>query len=66
MFFVTAEMCPYSTSGFEQCEYSSRKWCSTVQKLWKPTASPSFTCSIVFRYASSSLVFVQGFATGIS
>ena len=31
-----AAIAPYSTSGFEQCEYSSRKWCSTVQNAWKP------------------------------
>ena len=66
MFCVTAERWPYSTSGLEQCEYSSRKWCSTVQKEWKPIRSPSFACSIVFRYASYSERGPHGFATGIS
>jgi hypothetical protein len=27
------------TSGAEQCEYSSRKWCSTAQTVSKPTSS---------------------------
>ena len=47
MFFVRAAMAPYSTSGFEQCEYSSRKWCSTVQKEWNPIWSPRIACSSV-------------------
>ena len=36
------------TSGAEQCEYSSRKWCSTAQTEWKPSSSASRTCSSAF------------------
>ena len=63
---VFAAIAPYRTSGFEQCEYSSRKWCSTVQKEWNPACSPSTACSSVFLYAACSLPSVNGFATGIS
>jgi hypothetical protein len=59
-------MWPYRISGFEQCENSSRKWCSTVHRLWKPACSPSTACSTTFLYASCSLWRLHGRATGIS
>ena len=66
MFLVRAAMAPYSTSGLEQCEYSSRKWCSTVQMLWNPMRSPRIACSSVCWYARYSLSAFHGRATGIS
>ncbi len=45
---VRAAMAPYRTSGFEQCEYSCRKWCSTVQNACQPWRSPAMACSSVF------------------
>ncbi len=66
MFLVRMAMAPYSTSGLEQCEYSSRKWCSTVQNEWKPIVSPNAACSMVFLYARCSLFSFHGRGTGIS
>jgi hypothetical protein len=34
-----------NTSGAEQWEYSSRKWCSTAQAWSKPNWSASSSCS---------------------
>ncbi len=59
-------MAPYKTSGFEQCEYSCRKWCSTVQNACQPWRSPAMACSSVFWYAMSSLSSSHGRGTGIS
>ena len=33
------------TSGADECEYSSRKWCSTSHTYWKPSWSASSTWS---------------------
>lgn len=33
-------------SGAEQCEYSTRKWCSTAQTEWNPSRSARTDCSI--------------------
>ena len=66
MFSVREAIAPYRTSGLEQCEYSCRKWCSTVQKACQPNLSPAMASSKVFWYALSSLSSSQGRGTGIS
>ena len=37
-----------NSSGAEQWEYSSRKWCSTAHIWSKPSSSASRTCSSAF------------------
>src|SRR3954447_23652717 len=39
------EQAARNTSEAEECEYSSRKWCSTSQTKSKPTRSATSTCS---------------------
>ena len=43
---VLAASADRNTSDAEQCEYSSRKWCSTAQAWWMPNRSASSTCSM--------------------
>ena len=43
-----------NSSGAEQCEYSSRKWCSTAHTVSKPSSSASRTCSSAFSYTVRS------------
>src|SRR3954447_14243106 len=46
-----------NTSDAEQCEYSSRKWCSTAQAWSMPSLSARTTCSVAswtMRYSASS------------
>ena len=43
---VLAASAARNTSEAEQCEYSSRKWCSTAQAWWMPSLSANTTCSI--------------------
>ena len=38
-----------NSSGAEQCEYSSRKWCSTAHTVSKPSSSASRACSSALR-----------------
>ena len=42
---VTIAHAVRNSSGAGQCEYSSRKWCSTAHTWSKPSSSASFTCS---------------------
>src|SRR4249920_1486501 len=45
-----------NTSDAEQCEYSSRKWCSTAQAWSMPSLSARTTCSVAswtMRYSAS-------------
>ena len=46
--------------GSSSGEYSSRKWCSTVQNACQPSASPATACSSVFWYARRSLSASHG------
>ena len=48
MVVVWAAIAPYSASGAEQWEYSSRKWCSTVQNELNPACSPWTAWAMVF------------------
>ncbi|WBL36159.1 hypothetical protein O0235_00620 [Tepidiforma flava] len=66
MFFVTIAHAVRNTSGAEQWEYSSRKWCSTAHTWSKPSSSASFTCSRQFWYTSYSVVGPHGRGTEIS
>ena len=43
-----------NNSGAEQCEYSSRKWCSTAQTVSNPSSSASRACSRALRYTDCS------------
>ena len=43
--FVRCEQAARNTSGAEECEYSSRKWCSTSQTYSMPSRSASSTWS---------------------
>src|SRR5215216_3072214 len=45
MFWVCMAQAVKNSSGAEECEYSSRKWCSTHHTEWKPSSSASRTCS---------------------
>ena len=51
------------TSGAEQCEYSSRKWCSTHHTESKPSSSATRACSSAFRYTWDSIPGVNGRGT---
>ena len=42
VFWATAER---KTSGAEEIEYPSKKWCSTSQTWWKPSSSARQICS---------------------
>ena len=46
---VRAAAAASHTSEADESAWSSRKWCSTPQMQWKPSASPSSTCSSVSR-----------------
>ena len=48
------------TSGAEQWEYSSRKWCSTSQQYSMPSLSASSTWSRASWMSRRSLSSVQG------
>ena len=54
------------SSGAEQCEYSSRKWCSTAQTVSKPSSSASRTCSSAFSYTCRSTPGANGRGTDSS
>ena len=45
MFFVLWLAAARNTSGADECEYSSMKWCSTTHAWSKPSWSPSRACS---------------------
>ena len=45
MRFVRAAAAARNTSGAEQWEYSSRKWCSTAHAWSNPSSSASSTCA---------------------
>ena len=55
-----------NSSGAEQCEYSSRKWCSTAHTLLKPSESARRTCSSAFMYTCRSFSRVNGRGTDSS
>ena len=46
---VCAATAASTTSGAEQCEYSSRKWCSTAHTQSKPSSSARRACSSALR-----------------
>ena len=48
MFSVRAATAVRKISGAEQCEYSTRKWCSTAHTEWNPRLSASTDCSIAW------------------
>src|SRR5437899_691366 len=54
------------SSGAEEWEYSSRKWCSTVDVWSKPSSSASFTCSRASSYMRRSAAGVSGRGTDSS
>ena len=60
MRLVRAAQAARNTSGAEQCEYSSRKWCSTAQATSMPTSSATSTCSIASAISRCSEPGAQG------
>ena len=60
MFFVRCEAAARKTSGAEEWEYSSRKWCSTSQAQSKPRRSASSTWVRASWTRLYSLSSVQG------
>ena len=46
--FVCIAIAVRNTSGAEQCEYSSRKWCSTAHAWSNPSSSATRACSRQF------------------
>ena len=54
MFFVRWLQAARNTSGADECEYSSRKWCSTSQTVSKPSLSANSNCSSAFWNSSCS------------
>src|SRR5262245_10409799 len=63
---VCAATAASTTSGAEQCEYSSRKWCSTAQTQSKPSASARRACSRASRKTLDSTPASNGRGTDIS
>src|SRR5438105_6496519 len=66
MFLVWQATDVSHSSGAEECEYSSRKWCSTVHIWSKPSSSASFTCSRASSYILRSAAGVSGRGTDSS
>ena len=66
MFFVWQATDVSHSSGAEEWEYSSRKWCSTVHIWSKPSSSASFTCSRASSYIRRSAAGVSGRGTDSS
>src|SRR5262245_46803061 len=63
---VCAATAASTTSGEEQCEYSSRKWCSTAQTQSKPSSSASRACSSAWWNTPASPAAVNGRGVDIS
>ena len=66
IFSVCMAAAAKNNSGAEECEYSSRKWCSTTQTWSKPSSSASLACSSALKIASFSCARVKGRGTDIS
>ena len=52
-----------NSSGADECEYSSRKWCSTTHAHSKPSASATRACSSAFTITSRSRSGLNGRGT---
>ena len=66
MWRVRWEAAARKTSGAEECEYSSRKWCSTSHAYSMPSRSASSTWARASWNSSSSLVSVHGLGSWCS
>ena len=63
MRWVCAATAVRKTSGAGQCEYSSKKWCSTAQTWSNPSSSATRHCSSALWYVSHSLARLNGRGT---
>src|SRR3954452_922632 len=63
---VCAATAASTTSGAEQCEYSSRKWCSTAHTKSNPSSSARRACSSALWKTAASTPAVNGRGVDIS